>query len=303
MQDPRIGRFFATDPLEARFSWWSPYQFAGNSPILYIDVEGKEPTKPELYWQRLTKAQEKQIIGKDLKRTVIFVTEGFHNLPDNSEWLPSEMLVARTYSESEVHDYYYNKTLKLWIEFDKNDIGASAGEVSKFAAYSIAAAGTIVGGLLIIETVGWAATAEFILEESVEYAVEYATGIPIINPKDIADGVGVIYRRFNKTTGKYYIGQAKSLKRYEKRQLEHAEANPDAEFEFEIIGSADPGKKLDVLEESMIRKHGVPTTKKTGPDGNNTGTLENKRYQMNDKRYKEAGGTEKKFNESNNKDG
>lgn len=38
-----IGRFLSVDPLTAEFPWWSPYQFAGNTPIIAIDVEGAEP--------------------------------------------------------------------------------------------------------------------------------------------------------------------------------------------------------------------------------------------------------------------
>jgi len=44
MHDPRVGRFFATDPLEARYPWYSPYQFSGNRLIDMIELEGLEPT-------------------------------------------------------------------------------------------------------------------------------------------------------------------------------------------------------------------------------------------------------------------
>src|SRR5690606_12651172 len=42
MHDPRVGRFFARDPLSAKYPWLSPYQFGGNSPIAYIELEGLE---------------------------------------------------------------------------------------------------------------------------------------------------------------------------------------------------------------------------------------------------------------------
>lgn len=42
MHDPRVGRFFASDPLMHRFPWYSPYQFSGNSPILFAEFEGLE---------------------------------------------------------------------------------------------------------------------------------------------------------------------------------------------------------------------------------------------------------------------
>ena len=42
MHDPRIGRFFATDPLEKTYPWYTPYQFSGNKVIQYVELEGLE---------------------------------------------------------------------------------------------------------------------------------------------------------------------------------------------------------------------------------------------------------------------
>jgi RHS repeat-associated protein len=42
MHDPRIGRFLSVDPLGHNFPWYSSYQFAGNKPIIAIDLEGAE---------------------------------------------------------------------------------------------------------------------------------------------------------------------------------------------------------------------------------------------------------------------
>ncbi|MCB0453735.1 MAG: hypothetical protein KDC94_12805, partial [Aequorivita sp.] len=33
MHDPRVGRFFAPDPLERSYPYYSPYQFSGNRVI------------------------------------------------------------------------------------------------------------------------------------------------------------------------------------------------------------------------------------------------------------------------------
>ncbi|WP_452223472.1 RHS repeat-associated core domain-containing protein [Lacinutrix chionoecetis] len=46
MHDPRVGRFFAVDPLERSYPFQSPYVFAGNNPILYIDYLGLGPGDP-----------------------------------------------------------------------------------------------------------------------------------------------------------------------------------------------------------------------------------------------------------------
>ena len=56
--------------------------------------------------------------------------------------------------------------------------------------------------------------------------------------------------------------------------------------DYEIVDRAKPGKQLDVAEESQIRLGGGPTNK-----SNPNGQLENKRHQMNEQRYTDAGGT------------
>ncbi|GAA0876022.1 hypothetical protein GCM10009118_24320 [Wandonia haliotis] len=42
MHDPRIGRFFAVDPLAAKFTHYTPYSFSGNKVIHAIEYEGLE---------------------------------------------------------------------------------------------------------------------------------------------------------------------------------------------------------------------------------------------------------------------
>jgi len=56
--DARIGKFLSVDPLASEYPWYTPYQFAGNSPIMAIDLDGLEeynvtfhplyPNKPKL---------------------------------------------------------------------------------------------------------------------------------------------------------------------------------------------------------------------------------------------------------------
>ena len=45
MHDPRIGRFFAIDPLYNKFPFYSPYQFSGNRLLDAIELEGLEDHK------------------------------------------------------------------------------------------------------------------------------------------------------------------------------------------------------------------------------------------------------------------
>jgi RHS repeat-associated protein len=40
--DPRVGRFLSVDPLEGKYPWYTPYQYAGNKPIFAVDLDGLE---------------------------------------------------------------------------------------------------------------------------------------------------------------------------------------------------------------------------------------------------------------------
>ena len=42
MHDPRLGRFFAVDPLFTKYPWNSPYAFSENKVIHMIELEGLE---------------------------------------------------------------------------------------------------------------------------------------------------------------------------------------------------------------------------------------------------------------------
>ncbi len=46
MHDPRVGRFFALDPLMAKYPYNSPYAFSENKVIMYIELEGLETANP-----------------------------------------------------------------------------------------------------------------------------------------------------------------------------------------------------------------------------------------------------------------
>ncbi len=41
--DPQIGRFTTIDKLATNFPWWTPYQYAGNTPVWAVDLDGLEP--------------------------------------------------------------------------------------------------------------------------------------------------------------------------------------------------------------------------------------------------------------------
>ena len=41
-----LGRFLSVDPLSKKYPFYTPYQFAGNMPTKFIDLDGLEPAEP-----------------------------------------------------------------------------------------------------------------------------------------------------------------------------------------------------------------------------------------------------------------
>ncbi|PPK93083.1 RHS repeat-associated protein [Nonlabens xylanidelens] len=308
MHDPRLGRFFAVDPLEQKYPWYTPYQFSGNKVIQFIELEGlEENLTPYLehldYKTVFEKNDDVSVIkrfenaGNNFWRFID--NTGHRSLYNSSSSIINEsyflitaqrnydlhtMLVVPVQETSTNISKYVTETP---IEQQLSDVGESFTKLENYEApVQMILTGTVGRNLFKPKLPGVRLTR---LPTRVS---SQAASFKVLNIADMPSGSGVIYRRFNKTTNKYYIGQAKNIERYKKRMKEHAKKNPDAEFEFDVIGTAKEGTALDVLEESYIRKAGVPTTKKTAANG--TGTLENARYEMNDKKYKEAGGTVEK---------
>ena len=102
MHDPRVGRFFAVDPLTAKYPYFSSYQFSGNRVIDMIELEGLEPTAPEYMWPH---------------------TKGYKYLGDFYSQNSSIAIVqgwwVQSYSDSEGEERhrYYNPNKGKWIHF------------------------------------------------------------------------------------------------------------------------------------------------------------------------------------------
>lgn len=63
--DARVCRFISVDPLTKDYPWYTPYQFAGNSPILFVDLDGAEPAK-----RNYTQSERQDLFG-DINQTFV----------------------------------------------------------------------------------------------------------------------------------------------------------------------------------------------------------------------------------------
>jgi len=79
--NPRIAKFLSVDPLSSKYPFYTPYQFAGNNPIAFIDIDGLEPGNPA--WP----------VGdgnkNDINTSVLYGTPNAHDNEDQ----PSDMSI------------------------------------------------------------------------------------------------------------------------------------------------------------------------------------------------------------------
>ncbi|MFN7823723.1 MAG: RHS repeat domain-containing protein, partial [Bacteroidota bacterium] len=98
--DGRIGKFLSVDPLTSDYPFYTPYQFAGNKPIVAIDLDGLEDwmanqqfaLKQKIAMVQLAKANE-------IAKRPSFSTYNPANASWAQKWRDSKNILAQvTYS-------------------------------------------------------------------------------------------------------------------------------------------------------------------------------------------------------------
>jgi RHS repeat-associated protein len=71
--DPGVGRLLSLDPYAPKYPWLTPYQFASNNPVKFIDLNGKQAdeinAEPEETREELERDKEEEELHKALKHT------------------------------------------------------------------------------------------------------------------------------------------------------------------------------------------------------------------------------------------
>jgi RHS repeat-associated protein len=274
--DPQIGRFTQLDPLTDDYPELTPYQYASCEPIGNIDIDGLEGESA------LTAAT-----AKTLQEVIVTGSTKVISLSNKAAQIGLKILDVVTDAipiVSGIKDIYNGIKEGNWLDI-------AIGVVSIVADVVTLGGSSIAKG--VIKTAikeGSELLSKDLIKEGLKEGVE--KGFKEIVEKETKEVVeknvkkeakGIIYKRTNPKTGEEYIGQAKSDKRFLKRQKEH-DKKIGIKHKYDVLDRAKPGKKLNVAEKTHIRRGGG--IKKNG------GKLENKRHQMSDKNYKKAGGTE-----------
>ncbi|MFT6128712.1 MAG: RHS repeat-associated protein, partial [Neolewinella sp.] len=151
--NPGIAKFLSVDPLAPDYPWYTPYQFAGNMPVAFIDLDGLEPARPESHWNPSWTSKDKYKHGKMLL------------VDDNYIWISSNNLGENVYK-------YYNQG---WFDFSPMEERNLANDVTLFSTYTV---GGVLGSTIaipLLEAIGatyivnnfvWEAGESFIFKQN-----------------------------------------------------------------------------------------------------------------------------------------
>ena len=105
--NPGLGRFLSVDPLTKSYSFYTPYQFAGNSPIANIDIDGAEPREAVQLWSKTKGFLDKGDFYKN--GGALLKVEGYN-------------VFVREWSSGFKEYFWYNKNIKnpQWQQFEPN---------------------------------------------------------------------------------------------------------------------------------------------------------------------------------------
>ncbi|NJM79323.1 MAG: hypothetical protein HC854_06335 [Flavobacterium sp.] len=95
MHDPRVGRFFAVDPLAAKYPHNSPYAFSENKVIDAVELEGLEKLK---YTIKLGIETTSDYVWKDIFGTGISWIDFDWNISNDVELISAEVEESKTLS-------------------------------------------------------------------------------------------------------------------------------------------------------------------------------------------------------------
>lgn len=195
MYDARLGRFMSVDPLTNKFAFYSPYQYAGNTPIMASDLDGAEPN-PKISAEAIS-TPDVLTTYKYTSGQVIWKVDGYY------------VHVHSNYSNPNLNRYFYYEPSKekgqRWTEFHpktEQELGkeATAGTMKAIDDFEKLAIGAVATPLLLpvlaetgIVTLGSEGLATYFgtstLRTSIDAAAQTAANGGDVSKLDVADAL------------------------------------------------------------------------------------------------------------------
>lgn len=258
--DPTLGRWMNIDMLSEVSEDESPFHYAHNNPVIYIDPTGL--TGQSWTTKYLDTKGNTLLDTDDGSDDVIIVPD--KELKDFKELVK--------YTPKEMSDgYEWNEQFKakfLGLTPDNMDslLNGFSTQWSRQFAINYIQNPTFANAMKMAYS---EALSQWTSPQKVLAAATVLAGVPIEGAA--AENGGIIYLRTDRTGGlKPYVGQVKSEARYLIRQTEHARDYKNADFEFKIInrGSANGQfpTSLDVKEQQALDNLNGPVNK-SHPNG------------------------------------
>jgi len=122
MHDPRVGRFFAVDPLASTYSYNSPYAFSENRVIDAIELEGLESVIIKRIVWNSGEVKTRFITDEnqlDFERKMIEEKIGLYSGESSINWQTRESLINFMASANDKYDGVRAGTLFIDIDFTK----------------------------------------------------------------------------------------------------------------------------------------------------------------------------------------
>jgi RHS repeat-associated protein len=208
MHDPRVGRFFAVDPLTKKYPWYTPYSFSGNKVIQFVELEGLEEgikltgIDGSTLGETLRTSQSTD--GKILRG----VLNATGNLLSPSWWSDNlKSLAVQTWQFNGGDGF--SGSQKLVAQMDKditylNKI-VKDRDVEKITQFTV----EFVGASIILDRVSkvsFGTKSSGLAKEAVyNYAKE------VVAERSVKNTPRSLSVAYDKVTGKYYYGESKGL--------------------------------------------------------------------------------------------
>ncbi|MDJ1501195.1 LamG-like jellyroll fold domain-containing protein [Xanthocytophaga agilis] len=181
--NPAVGKFLSVDPLTASYPFYSPYQFAGNMPVLCRDIDGAEPewliNTAEWVGHFAMEVKDDMVsTGKSIANLASTYGTGVYNAA--TVYIPQGF----GYKGGEEANLHTTEGTVKWASGEaKTIVQNSAGKIGKDIVTSAATAGLGKAGAYVGKPV-----LKAVVKKVSQYAVVpvFGSGIPIVVNKVVS---------------------------------------------------------------------------------------------------------------------